>query len=393
MVGDIEQIVPPQERAIMPSARGGRGVRRPRQARRIPDDILQDAALNETIRSYLPSNYNFEIHKTVWKARDADPKRVALQFPEGLLMYACVIADILERFAKCECVVLGDVTYGACCIDDLGAKALGCSLLVHYGHSCLVPTSITVIPCLYVFVEIGFDVNHLVQCVERSIAPGSNIAIAGTIQFASAVAKAREGLLLSSVPQVKPLSPGEVLGCTAPKVGPDVDTMVFVADGRFHLEAAMIQNPHLTFLRYDPYGKNLTKETYDSMKMQHIRRSAIDAARSAQTFGVILGTLGRQGSPGILDRLISLLSKHGKRHFVMLLSEIFPAKLAAVPEADAWVQVACPRLSIDWGHFFAKPVLTPYETEVCLGTAPWKDVYPMDFYSSEGGSWSNHKNR
>lgn len=26
-----------------------------------------------------------------------------------------------------------------------------------------------------------------------------------------------------------------------------------------------------------------------------------------------------------------------------------------------WVQVACPRLSIDWGTAFPKPLLTPYE--------------------------------
>lgn len=32
---------------------------------------------------------------------------------------------------------MGDVTYGACCIDDYTARALGCELLVHFGHSCL----------------------------------------------------------------------------------------------------------------------------------------------------------------------------------------------------------------------------------------------------------------
>jgi len=32
---------------------------------------------------------------------------------------------------------MGDVTYGACCVDDFTARALGCDLMVHYGHSCL----------------------------------------------------------------------------------------------------------------------------------------------------------------------------------------------------------------------------------------------------------------
>lgn len=46
----------------------------------------------------LPWNYNFEIQKTVWRLQRADSKRVALQFPEGLLLYACLISDILETY-------------------------------------------------------------------------------------------------------------------------------------------------------------------------------------------------------------------------------------------------------------------------------------------------------
>ena len=46
-----------------------------------------------------------------------------------------------------------------------------------------------------------------------------------------------------AVPQSRPLSPGEVLGCTAPVLAADTDAIVFVADGRFHLEAIMIANP------------------------------------------------------------------------------------------------------------------------------------------------------
>ena len=40
-------------------------------------------------------------------------------------------------------VVMGDVTYGACCVDDFSAAALAADLLVHYGHSCLVPVDVT----------------------------------------------------------------------------------------------------------------------------------------------------------------------------------------------------------------------------------------------------------
>lgn len=43
-------------------------------------------------------------------------------------------------------------------------------------------------------------------------------------------------------------------------------------------------------------------------------------------------------------------------------AEVSPPKLAALSRGvDAWVQIACPRLSIDWGEGFAQPTLNPYE--------------------------------
>ncbi len=77
----------------------------------------------------LPANYNYEIHKTVLKvlqARKGSVYKVSLQFPEGLLLHAGMIADLVSKFcsdSQCvvECLILGDVTYGACCIDDLAS--------------------------------------------------------------------------------------------------------------------------------------------------------------------------------------------------------------------------------------------------------------------------------
>ncbi len=556
---------------------------------------------------------------------------VALQLPEGLTMYASTIGDILIKFAYRfqpspsstvddnnnnkkptgikSLSILGDVTYGACCIDDLSARALGCDLLVHYGHSCLVPLTCTVIPCLYVFVEIRVDVQHLVDCVKltfrqeeekrqgqlllpqgcsgevvggedcQSLRPSSRIIetlVMGTVQFRSAVIESAERLHEDSstfasssspgcdihfqaiVPQAKPLSPGEVLGCTAPAGLATIDfeealsstrqrqarrnkeysaeaitnaadavqsstssssssssknnnnnilarerVMIFIADGRFHLEAAMISNPTLRALRYDPYSKTLTEEKYDMIHMKKLRREAILSVRriwgmsphprnnvatdffthtmdvvrgrvvgnsvphdtdiiansvlhhrpslhhpfskmtlsssddiasngTTKLFGIILGTLGRQGNPAILSRIRSLLHGRGIRSVTILLSEIFPKKLEMMSNTTtkslgggregggggvcAWVQIACPRLSIDWGHYFCVPVLSSYELFVAMGevvdSSLWKaeedeareenivggidgrvgqdNGYPMDFYSKSGGPWANY---
>ncbi len=48
----------------------------------------------------LPSNYAFEVPKTLHRIRTLSARRVALQFPEGLSMYACTISDILATYVS-----------------------------------------------------------------------------------------------------------------------------------------------------------------------------------------------------------------------------------------------------------------------------------------------------
>jgi 2-(3-amino-3-carboxypropyl)histidine synthase len=134
--------VPSRNIASESLVRVKRAVRKPRFNNAVPDYVLNDAALNAAI-AYLPENYNFEVHKCIWKIKSENVSTVALQFPEGLLMYACVISDIIVRFTGSKVIILGDVTYGACCIDDFTAQKLGAELLIHYGHSCLVPINTT----------------------------------------------------------------------------------------------------------------------------------------------------------------------------------------------------------------------------------------------------------
>lgn len=90
----------------------------------------------------------------------------------------------------------------------------------------------------------------------------------------------------------------------------------------------MIANPTVPAFRYDPYSKKLTRERYDHGEMRTIRDQAVqDARKSIEAFsqdsspsvpvddiasdeeaplwGVILGTLGRQGSFKQLQVFIS----------------------------------------------------------------------------------------
>ncbi|KZT74297.1 Diphthamide synthesis [Daedalea quercina L-15889] len=487
-------------------------------ANQIPQDILDDVQLNAAIKQ-LPPNYSFEIHKTIHHVRKNSAKLVALQMPEGLQMFACTIADIIERFTDALTVIMGDVTYGACCIDDYTAVALGCDMLVHYGHSCLVPIDQTTIKTLYVFVEIAIDSSHLIQTIRlnfptdrrrfhdalldseetdsqipagRPLTQGNHLRIEGpspaessqidakdahaessvasheptrlalvsTIQFVAALSRLKDDLTMeyaeedsrpavrtiedasgedadglalgrpklwtgkydAIIPRSKPLSPGEILGCTAPRLG-DVDALIYLGDGRFHLESIMIANPAVPAFRYDPYSKKLTRERYNHTEMRTVRDEAVQAARRSivglasspdpdtslaaapgpPLWGVVLGTLGRQGSFRQLQAITHQLSSSRTRipYMPILLSELSPAKLALFsPHISTFVQTSCPRLSIDWGYAFDRPLLTPYETAVAVGKAVgWMEeskpeegkgdggVYPMDFYAA-GSPWA-----
>mmetsp|Transcript_13246 Transcript_13246/g.20693 ORF Transcript_13246/g.20693 Transcript_13246/m.20693 type:complete len:150 (+) Transcript_13246:837-1286(+) len=124
--------------------------------------------------------------------------------------------------------------------------------------------------------------------------------------------------------------------------------------------------------------------------MHQIRRAEVEKAKTAKLFGIILGTLGRQGNTAILQELEDLMERKNREYFVVHLSEISPQKLDMFEEVDAWIQIACPRLSIDWGHFNKKPLLNPYEAFTCMEEIEWQSVYPMDFYSDKGGPWTNY---
>ena len=360
-------------------------------------------SISEAICRALPSNYDFQIEDVITRARKLKARHIGLQFPDGLLLYATTIADIIRFFAdSCEVTVLGDVVYGACCIDDLTARSLGVDFLVHFGHSCLVPVDQTTVRTMYVLVRIKWEVTHLIDSILANFTTETQFSLQGTVQFSDSLEFVRSELerlgFDAEIPQSKPLGPGETLGCTSPFLRTD-RTILFVADGRFHLEAAMMANPNLAAFRYDPYVKRLFRESFDNVEMKRIRGLAVKAARKAKCVGLILGTLGRQGSVGLLEGIRTLLQQRGVETFTVLMSEVENEKLGKFGiDVDAWVQVACPRLSIDWGEFYSKPLLSSFEAFACWGEDPEAEemlesvsgTIPMDYYSNDGGPWANY---
>ncbi|XP_015795803.1 2-(3-amino-3-carboxypropyl)histidine synthase subunit 1 [Tetranychus urticae] len=384
----------------------------------VPYDILNDPSLNYQIKVSLPSNYNFDIPRIIWKMRETGSNRVALQFPEGLFIFSTAIATIIEQFTDATAFIIGDVTYGACCVEDYLASLANCTLLVHFGHSCLIPFNniVSGVKVLYIVVEIQFDYWNFIETVKLNFEDKKheNIAVFGTIQFIDSVNKAVQELNTEGynmvVPQIRPLSRGEILGCTAPILDRNTSIVLFVADGRFHMEAVMIANPWVaTYYKYNPYDKCITIESYDYPEMITQRRRSIAQAvkvlEKGGVFGFILGTLGRQGSPKVLENMVNRFKKEAPncQHVTLLIPEIKPPLLKELGDSvDIWVQTSCPRLSIDWGDEFKDhPLLNPYEFNLTMDSfmnskpsetilsSQEKNGYPMDFYASASlGNWT-----
>jgi diphthamide biosynthesis protein 2 len=88
-------------------------------------------------------------------------KRIALQFPDESLKDSPSIVRALKSKLESSFMstgellqlphlyVLGDTTFGSCCVDEVAAEHTKCDLIVHFGHSCLSSVSIT--PTIFVF--------------------------------------------------------------------------------------------------------------------------------------------------------------------------------------------------------------------------------------------------
>ncbi|KAL6121200.1 hypothetical protein NUSPORA_01925 [Nucleospora cyclopteri] len=332
----------------------------------------------------LPKNYNFEINKTLRTIKKLGAKKIALQFPDGLLSYAPIIIDTITSYFDTDITILNDVVYGACCVDN----SFKCDLLIHYGHSCLISVAEMKTRVLYVFIDIRIDIEHLIELIKRNFSQ-QKVALIGTIQFNGAVNRIgnilkKDNTIDLQIPQAKPLSKGEVLGCTSPLIKAEI--CVYIGDGRFHLEAAMIKNRNVKFYKYCPFNRKLSREKYDNSQMLRDRKEEIVKFWAAENIGIVLSNLGMQGNMKIFNNLCKRLQAKGKKLYKIESDEINADILNTFSYVDAFVQVGCPRLSIDWGKNYNKPLLNPYEM-----LSEIKNDYEMDYYGNEGGNeWQNY---
>ncbi|XP_066537802.1 2-(3-amino-3-carboxypropyl)histidine synthase subunit 2 [Hoplias malabaricus] len=351
----------------------------------------------------------YQIRDTCHFIQSKEFKKVALQFPDELLADSIAVSAAIVKETNVKTYILGDTSYGSCCVDEVAAEHVGADCIIHYGRSCLSPSRR--LPLMYVFGKRPIDVQ---KCVEafRELHPSSesHVIVLYDVTYSHAIDDIRKLLNVSHPRAVFSLlraddSDGQerVFGLHTYDVNSDsVDERAVHKFGRWFCleegksmedysiffighEGLTLTNFMMTWNRssfssFDPETSTARVESVNINKALMKRYYAIERAKDASVVGILVGTLGVANYLSIIEQLKESTRKAGKKSYMFAVGKINVAKLANFLEIDVYVLVACPENSLLDSSEFYRPVVTPFEMEVaCNKQREWSGEYVTDF--------------
>ncbi len=306
-------------------------------------------------------------------------RSAAVQLPEGLKMDALRISDFLSNSTDAEIMILGDPCYGAC--DLFVDYKRYADALVHLGHSPIHPQEDDG-DVLFIEVRVDADIDDAVMKAAERLP--KRIGLLATIQYVGLIPRAKE-ILESAGKEVLVGSgdrrisyPGQVLGCnfsSASSVNGEVEAFLYLGEGDFHpLAAAFGTKKEMLVL--DPLSGEIRSVDEARDRMLRKRFAAIEKAKTAESFAVIVCTKTGQDRSAAADDIIKKIKERGKKAYKIVINEIGPDALLPY-KVDAFINTACPRIAIDDSARYPKPMLTLTEAEIALGSKEW-DEYEFD---------------
>jgi len=310
------------------------------------------------------------------KSRGA--RRVLLQLPNGLKPNGPRLAEVIERTGA-TAIISGDPCYGACDIAIAEAQELGVDLIIHYGHTMMLEH--VEIPIVYFEAHAKISVKKVVKKAVELLKPWKRIGLVTTIQHIENLDEARD-ILSSAGKEIyigkasDALYPGQVLGCNylnAKSIASDVEAFLFLGGGRFHpLGLALATMKPV--VAADPFEEKAYSLDVDARRMLRKRWAGIEEARKAEIYGVIVGLKPGQKRLEAAFEVREALRRKGKKAYLLALREITATSLAQFPLFEAYINTACPRISLDEPSIFPRPVLTLKEAYVMLGKIKWESL-------------------
>ena len=288
------------------------------------------------------------------------PTSVALNGPDGLLPK---VQDLTLRISKkygIPAYLLADTTWGTCDLNSNGAKVLNAEILFNIGHTNSMETFEKNVIMIDAFDDISFD-RVVEKCTELLL--GKTISLITDSQHLNQIESIKNVLEENGV-NVKigkgsgQLNDGQVFGCEfypATEMIDNVDANVFLGQSNFHAAGVALATNKPTYI-LDPYFNEIREITDFARKLQKKATLEIYKAVDAETFGVIVGLKEGQISKLTALKFKKELESAGKIVHLIALTDITNERLRNLKDIDAFIQVACPRISTD--NRFDKPVLS-----------------------------------
>ena len=297
-----------------------------------------------------------------------NPASVSLNGPDGILPQVQETAmNITKRFGI-PAYVLADTTWGTCDLNSNGSKVLGAEIQFNIGHTINTESFEKNLILINAYDDVEFD-SVAKKCVDTL--KGKKISLVTDSQHLHQMDKVNEILTNGGV-QVKigkgkgQLNDGQVFGCEfypATELKDEVDAYVFLGQSNFHAAGIALSTNMPTYV-LDPYFNEIREVTEFAQKLKKKATLAIYKAADAQSFGIIIGLKEGQLSKVFALKFKKELEKEGKTVQLFALTDITNERLKNLKGIDAFIQVACPRISTD--NQFDKPVLSTPQANALL---------------------------
>jgi 2-(3-amino-3-carboxypropyl)histidine synthase len=323
-------------------------------------------------------NFDLEEERIRKEIQRLKVKRVLIQLPEGLKPEGPRLAKMVEKAGALP-MISADPCYGACDIAEAEAESLKVDLIIHYGHSKLLKYER--IPTLYVEARATLKIDEAVKKALPLLEKKERIGLATTVQHVQTLDEVREILtrygktvIIGDAGRLN--YPGQVIGCdysNTISIAKDVDGFLFVGGGRFHALGVALSTFKPTVIA-DPYEKRAYVIDDEVKKILKKRWASIEEAKKGKKFAVLIGLKPGQKRFEKAVNIKEKLEKNGKTVFLFAAREITPEIFMEFPSIEAYVNTACPRLSLDDTVRFKKPLLTVNEALVVVNELSWEKL-------------------
>ena len=307
--------------------------------------------------------------KKIWKEIETRrPVSVAINGPDGILpKIQEVAAKIGSRF-NIPAYVLTDPTWGSCDLNTGGAEVLGVDILFNIGHTIRMNVFGDKVEMIDAFDDISFNSVAKKCSIELEGKTVSLVTDSQHLHQLEVVKKIlEEGGIKVIIGEGKgQLNDGQVFGCEfypTEHAKNNVDANVFLGQSNFHAAGIALSTNIPTYV-LDPYFNEIREVTDFSQKLQKKATLSIFKAVDAKTFGIIVGLKEGQLSKITALKFKKELEKHDKKVQLFALTDITNDMLERLSGIDAFIQVACPRISID--NHFSKPILSTPQANALL---------------------------